>query len=137
MKHTASHRRHHREIGRIQELFPAPCRRGESLPEAFYTTMIASGMRCEYSTLDYGSIAVARWGRCGWERGSMFLSHWEEMRMGREKSTRHRPFKKNTPPPNAHLHASERLTCNHSASGKCSHWSRSPPRLKLRLMLKG
>jgi hypothetical protein len=44
-KHTASRRRH--EIGRIQELFPAPCRRGESLPEAFYTTMVASRVMCE------------------------------------------------------------------------------------------
>jgi hypothetical protein len=47
MKHTASHRRRHREIGRIQELFPAPSRRGESLPEAFSTTMVASGVMCE------------------------------------------------------------------------------------------
>jgi hypothetical protein len=39
-KHTAS-RRHH-EIGRIQELFLAPCQRGESLSEAFYTTIVAS-----------------------------------------------------------------------------------------------
>jgi hypothetical protein len=40
MKHTASRRR--REIRRIQELFLAPCWRGESLPEAFYSTMVAS-----------------------------------------------------------------------------------------------
>jgi hypothetical protein len=46
-KHTASHRRHRNEIGRIQELFPAPYRRGESLPEAFSTTMVASGVMCE------------------------------------------------------------------------------------------
>jgi hypothetical protein len=46
-KHTASHRRRRREIGRIQELFPAPCRRGESLSEAFYTTMVASRVMCE------------------------------------------------------------------------------------------
>jgi hypothetical protein len=40
--------RHHRsEIGRIQELFPAPYRRGESLPEAFSTTMVASEVMCE------------------------------------------------------------------------------------------
>jgi hypothetical protein len=45
--HTASHRCHRREIGRIQELFPAPCRRGESLPEAFSTTMVASRVMCE------------------------------------------------------------------------------------------
>jgi hypothetical protein len=36
--------RHHRrpEIGRVQKLFPAPCRRGESPPEAFFITMPAS-----------------------------------------------------------------------------------------------
>jgi hypothetical protein len=60
-KHTASHRRHRREIGRVQKLFPAPCRRGESPLEAFFITMAASRVMCEYSTLDYGSIAVARW----------------------------------------------------------------------------
>jgi hypothetical protein len=47
MKHTASHHRRRCEIERIQELFPVPCRRGESLPEAFYTTMVASGVMCE------------------------------------------------------------------------------------------
>jgi hypothetical protein len=46
-KHTASHHHHRREIGRVQKLFPAPCRRGESLPEAFSTTMVASGVMCE------------------------------------------------------------------------------------------
>jgi hypothetical protein len=46
-KHTASRRHHRREIRRIQELFPAPCRRGESLPEAFFTTMVAYGVMCE------------------------------------------------------------------------------------------
>jgi hypothetical protein len=46
-KYTASRRRHHREIGRIQELFLAPYRRGESLPEAFFTTMVTSGVMCE------------------------------------------------------------------------------------------
>jgi hypothetical protein len=45
-KHTAS-RRYRREIGRIQELFPAPCRREESLSESFSTTMVASGVMCE------------------------------------------------------------------------------------------
>jgi hypothetical protein len=47
MKHTASHRCHRREIRRIQELFPASCRRGKSLPEAFSTIMVASGVMCE------------------------------------------------------------------------------------------
>jgi hypothetical protein len=47
MKPTAS--RHHRrcEIRRVQKLFPAPCRRGESPPEAFFITMAASGVMCE------------------------------------------------------------------------------------------
>jgi hypothetical protein len=61
IKHNASRRHHWCEIGRIQKLFPAPYRRGESQPEAFFITMPASGVMCEYSTLDYGSIAVARW----------------------------------------------------------------------------
>jgi hypothetical protein len=47
MKHTASRRHRRREIERIQELFPAPCRRGESLSEAFYTTMVASRVMYE------------------------------------------------------------------------------------------
>jgi hypothetical protein len=46
-KHTASRRRRRRKIGRIQDLFLAPYQRGESLPEAFYTTMVASGVMCE------------------------------------------------------------------------------------------
>jgi hypothetical protein len=32
---------------RVQKLFPAPCRRGESPPEAFFITMPASGVMCE------------------------------------------------------------------------------------------
>jgi hypothetical protein len=47
MKHTASRRHRRRKIGRIKELFLAPCWRGESLLEAFYTTMVASGVMCE------------------------------------------------------------------------------------------
>jgi hypothetical protein len=46
-KHTASRRHRRREIGRAQKLFPAPCRRGESPPEAFFITMPASGVMCE------------------------------------------------------------------------------------------
>jgi hypothetical protein len=46
-KHTASRRRHRCEIGRVQKLFPTPCRRGESPPEAFFITMPASGVMCE------------------------------------------------------------------------------------------
>jgi hypothetical protein len=60
-KPTASRRRRRREIGRLQKLFPAPYRRGESPPEDFFITMVTSGAMCELSTLDYGSIAVARW----------------------------------------------------------------------------
>jgi hypothetical protein len=46
-KHTASRRRRQREIGRVQKLLSAPCRRGESPPEAFFITMPASGVICE------------------------------------------------------------------------------------------
>jgi hypothetical protein len=46
-KHTASRRRHRNEIGGIWELFLAPWRRGESLSEAFSTTMVASRVMCE------------------------------------------------------------------------------------------
>jgi hypothetical protein len=46
-KHTASRRCHWREIGRVQKLFSAPCRRGESPPEAFFITMPASGVMCD------------------------------------------------------------------------------------------
>jgi hypothetical protein len=30
------------KIGRVQKLFPAPCRRGESPPEVFFIAMLAS-----------------------------------------------------------------------------------------------
>jgi hypothetical protein len=46
-KPTASRRHRRYEIGRVQKLFPAPCRRGEFLPEAFFITMVASGVMCE------------------------------------------------------------------------------------------
>jgi hypothetical protein len=46
-KHTVSHRHSRREIGRVQKLFPAPCRRGESPPEAFFITMRAFVVMCE------------------------------------------------------------------------------------------
>ena len=38
--------RRHR-LGGDQKLFPAPCRRGESMPEAFFVTMPASGVMSE------------------------------------------------------------------------------------------
>jgi hypothetical protein len=47
MRHTASHRHRRREIGRVQKLFLAPCRRGESPSEAFFITMPASRVMCE------------------------------------------------------------------------------------------
>jgi hypothetical protein len=47
MKHTVSRHRRRREIGRVQKLFPAPCRRGESPLKAFFITMPASGVMCE------------------------------------------------------------------------------------------
>jgi hypothetical protein len=47
MKPNASHHHHRCEIGRVQKLFPAPCRREESLLEAFFITMVASRVMCE------------------------------------------------------------------------------------------
>jgi hypothetical protein len=47
MKHTASRHRRRREIGRVQKLFLAPYRRGESPPEAFVITMVTSRVMCE------------------------------------------------------------------------------------------
>jgi hypothetical protein len=35
------------EIGRVQKLFPAPCRRGESPPEVFFIAMLASNTMSE------------------------------------------------------------------------------------------
>jgi hypothetical protein len=46
-KHTTSRRHRRREIERVQKLFSAPCRRGESPPEAFFITMVASRVMCE------------------------------------------------------------------------------------------
>jgi hypothetical protein len=47
MKPSVSRRCCRHEIRRVQRLFPAPCRRGESPPEAFFITMAASGVMCE------------------------------------------------------------------------------------------
>jgi hypothetical protein len=46
-KYTASRCHRRREIGRVQKLFPAPCQRGESPPEAFFITMVTSEVMCE------------------------------------------------------------------------------------------
>jgi hypothetical protein len=35
------------KIRRVQELFPAPCQRGESPPEVFFIAMLASGAMSE------------------------------------------------------------------------------------------
>jgi hypothetical protein len=46
-KHIAIHHRHRPEIGRVQKLFSAPCRRGESPPEVFFIAMLASSAMSE------------------------------------------------------------------------------------------
>jgi hypothetical protein len=46
-KHIAICCRRRPEIGRVQKLFPAPCRRGESPLEVFFITMLASGAMSE------------------------------------------------------------------------------------------
>jgi hypothetical protein len=43
----AIRRRRRPEIGRVQKLFLAPCRRGESPPEVFFIAMLASGAMSE------------------------------------------------------------------------------------------
>jgi hypothetical protein len=47
LKHIASRRHHRREIRRVQKLFPAPYRRGESPLETFFITMVTSRVMCE------------------------------------------------------------------------------------------
>jgi hypothetical protein len=46
-EYIAIHRHHRPEIGRVQKLFPAPCRRGESPSEVFFIAMLASGAMSE------------------------------------------------------------------------------------------
>jgi hypothetical protein len=46
-EYIAIHRRHRPEIGRVQKLFPAPCRRGELPPKVFFIAMLASGAMSE------------------------------------------------------------------------------------------
>jgi hypothetical protein len=43
LEYIAILRRRRPEIGRVQKLFPAPCRRGESPPEVFFIAMLSSG----------------------------------------------------------------------------------------------
>jgi hypothetical protein len=46
-KHIAIRHRRQPEIERVQKLFPAPCRRGESPPEVFFIAMLAFGAMSE------------------------------------------------------------------------------------------
>jgi hypothetical protein len=46
-KYIAIRRRHRPKIGRVQKLFLAPCRRGESPPKVFFIAILASGMMSE------------------------------------------------------------------------------------------
>jgi hypothetical protein len=46
-EHIAIRCRHRPNIGRVQKLFPAPCRRGESPPEVFFIAMLSSGAMSE------------------------------------------------------------------------------------------
>jgi hypothetical protein len=46
-EYIAIRRRRRPEIGRVQKLFPAPYRRGESPPEVFFIAMLASGAMSE------------------------------------------------------------------------------------------
>jgi hypothetical protein len=46
-RHITIRRCRRPEIGRVQKLFSAPCRRGESTPEVFFIAMLASGVMSE------------------------------------------------------------------------------------------
>jgi hypothetical protein len=46
-EYIAIRRRCRPEIGRVQKLVPAPCRRGELPPEVFFIAMLASGAMSE------------------------------------------------------------------------------------------
>jgi hypothetical protein len=46
-EYIAIRRRRRPEIGRVQKLFPAPCRRGESPPEVVLIAMLASSVMSE------------------------------------------------------------------------------------------
>jgi hypothetical protein len=46
-KHIVIRRHRRPEIGRVQKLFLAPCRRGESPLEVFFIAMLASGVMSE------------------------------------------------------------------------------------------
>jgi hypothetical protein len=47
LEYIAIHRRHRPEIGRVQKLFSAPCRREESPPEVFFIAMLTSSAMSE------------------------------------------------------------------------------------------
>jgi hypothetical protein len=46
-EYIAIRRRRRPEIGRVQKLFPAPCRRGESPSKVFFIAMLASSVMSE------------------------------------------------------------------------------------------
>jgi hypothetical protein len=46
-KHIAIRHRRRPKIGRVQKLFPVPCRRGKSPPEVLFIAMLASGAMSE------------------------------------------------------------------------------------------
>jgi hypothetical protein len=47
LEYIAIRRRRRPEIGRVQKLFPAPCRRGKLPPEVFFIAMLACGAMSE------------------------------------------------------------------------------------------
>jgi hypothetical protein len=47
LEYIAIRRRRRPEIGRVQKLFPTPCRRGELPPEVFFIAMLSSGVMSE------------------------------------------------------------------------------------------
>jgi hypothetical protein len=47
LEYIAIRRRRRPEIGRVQKLFPAPCRRGESPPKVIFIDMLASDTMSE------------------------------------------------------------------------------------------
>jgi hypothetical protein len=47
LEYIAIHHRRRPKIGRVQKLFPAPYRRGESPPKVFFIAMLASDVMSE------------------------------------------------------------------------------------------
>ena len=77
-------RRRPLQTGRVLKLFPAPCRRGESSPEASKSPCLPPEWCVSSPPWDYGSITVARW----WVIFIFCLSHSRvKFKWGREPST--------------------------------------------------